>query len=218
MRTRSLFIIPLALALSGAGVQAVSASTDCDKWLREYKQLLADSQPVRKVLAVKHKRHLVRPKPPVVRSYSPVHHIRTPKLTPQEMLRRFHILCGELPPDNEMALVPEAPLGMIVPRSIEFPANVTTPFTAPLPPPVERSSAPPPVAFTPPIGFVPPGGFVPSIPRTPLVPSIPVGPPGGEELPPTSPITPVVPPVPEPSSIVLLLTGFGGVFALARKR
>ncbi|MBS1815527.1 MAG: PEP-CTERM sorting domain-containing protein [Acidobacteria bacterium] len=201
MRKRLLFISALLLTVSGAGVKAVSASTDCDKWLREYKQQLAELQPVRKVLAVRHRNKKVVPKPKIARVSSPVHHIRTPKLSPQEMLRRFHILCGDLPPENELALVPETPLQMIVPQTLEAPASNTLRPVSSVPPVNERGQVQTPSTVTPPIGFVP------GVPGQPGVPGIPI-----------IPTTPVVPAVPEPSSIALLLTGFLGMFTLGARK
>ena len=225
MRQRFLLIATLLVFVTGTGVEVVSASTDCDKWLREYKERLAESQPVRKVLAVKHVRRLTTPRPRTARVSSPVHHIRTPKLSPEEMLRRFHILCGELPPTDEIALVPETPLEMIVPRPMDVPMETALTPNAPFPPAAPTPQSP--SKLSPPISFVPPGIFIPSVPQhpgspgvpqTPNTPGSPIGPPPNEELPPTSPITPVVPPVPEPNTLILLLTGLAGAFAVGLRK
>lgn len=226
MRTRIVTFSGLFLLLGAVSIQTVSAaSTDCDRWLREYKQALADSQPVKTLVAAKKRARSVVPnKTPVVAS-SPVHHIRTPKLSPQEMLRRFHILCGDLPPDNEVGLVPQTPLQMLVPRSLDVPVtDLMAPPVVAAPPTTGGTPTQIGLVATPPLGVVPPVISVPATPSQPGSPSGPTAPPSGD-LPPTSPITPVPPdtpvtpaPVPEPSSLVLLLTGFAGLATLGFKR
>lgn len=227
MRKRLFTFSALFVLLAAVSIQTVSAaSTDCDRWLREYKQALADSQPVKTLVAAKKHVRGVVPAKKTVAATSPVHHIRTPKLSPQEMLRRFHILCGDLPPDNEVGLVPQTPLQMLVPRSLDIPVtDVMAPPVALTPPPV-TGGTPTQIGLvaTPPLGVIPPVISVPSQPGTPGSPSSPTTPTGGD-MPPTSPITPITPdtpvtpaPVPEPSSLILMLTGFAGLTTLGIRK
>lgn len=207
MRKRlSLFILLFAIT-SVAGLKAVAASTDCDKWLKQYQDELANAAPVQHLKKhVHHLAHLVKPHPRVaVAAIPPVHRPIVPKLTPAEMLRRFHVLCDT--PTEEAEITPtESPAFLV-------PAIVT-------PPPVEIATA-----AIPPLPGVPVTSTTPVTPVSPIIPPPPVGAPGlpiipppGQPGQPTQPITPVTPPVPEPSSIVLMLTGVAGIATRAFRK
>lgn len=211
MRKRTLLFLFLFSISSIAGVKSVAASTDCDKWLKQYRDELANAAPVQSVKH--HIHHLVHrtapPKRTVVAAIPPVHKPVVPKLTPAEMLRRFHILCDT--PTEEVALTPEFTPGLLeVPTSIPL-TEIATALVPALPgaPPV--APALPPVATVTPV--TPPGPIgaptIPILPGTPGAPGTPVTPggPGG----PGGSTTPVVPPVPEPASLALMLTGVAGI-------
>lgn len=225
MRTtkRTLIFASLFAITSVAGLKSVAASTDCDKWLRQYQEELANAAPVKHVLHhVHHLVHRTQPKPKVaVLAIPPVHRPVVPRLTPAEMLKRFHVLCDT--PEEQAAVTPQEVTDFIVPAAVA-------------PPPTEIASAvvPPlpgaPIAATSPVQPVtpiipPPPGGAPGLP-IPVSPSQPVSPgqPGGpypvgpgQPAPPTTPITPVAP-TPEPGSIVLMLTGLAGIATKAFRR
>ena len=95
--------IILVIASCATGVRA---STDCERWIAQYKTQLAQTRAAKRAIAAKRRmrayahRKLVqytRPRP-VVQPL--VHHVPThPRLTPAQMLRRFDLLCGVLPED-----------------------------------------------------------------------------------------------------------------------
>lgn len=198
MRTRLPLSLLLVCAFSAAGVQGVAASTDCDQWLKQYKDELANAAPVQHLKH--HILHHLHRKPQIAMAIyiPPVHRPVMPKLTPAEMLRRFHILCDT--PDNQADL-PPAPVPNFLMAPPDTPTEISTLMTPQVPgqtPPSHNTttteSTPPSFPGTPGI----PGGL-----GTSFTPP-PDGGVGGAPVPP-------VPPVPEPSSLVLLLTGAAGL-------
>jgi hypothetical protein len=213
---RALLISTLFVTAScGAIKTAAAVSPDCDRWLRQYQQAIQESRPVRHVR--KQLAHLVKPKPRV----AAIPAVRTsgPKLTPQEMLRRFRILCGEdLPQENETELLPPVQIAPPLQLASFLPTDAPAPLLAP---PSAAVPVPPQTTTTPQLPGQPvisPG--IPVIP-TPVggpVPNIPIPPPPGGGTP-ITPITPVPPPaVPEPSSIALMLTGVLAVVTATKRR
>ena len=102
---RRLLLLLLVLLVVATSATGVSASTDCERWIASYKQSLAQQSSVKRLKAAKLslRRYARRkiaaytapaptPKPNLIRASS----VR-PRLTPQQMLRRFTVLCGELP-------------------------------------------------------------------------------------------------------------------------
>lgn len=104
MRKPLLLLLTFALIVTTA--RGVSASTDCQRWLADYKKALADKTSAQKLLAAKHRarayahRKLVQLTTPATPHPAPtrVSSIR-PHLTPAQMLKKFDLLCGELPVD-----------------------------------------------------------------------------------------------------------------------
>lgn len=102
---RGLFSL-LLFAVIFASASGVSASTDCERWLAEYKQSLAKKPAAQKLLAARRRarayahrkvqrltvaiHHVTRPHPTRISS-------TRPKLTPEQMRHRFEVLCGDLP-------------------------------------------------------------------------------------------------------------------------
>jgi hypothetical protein len=213
--------------LTVVGFRSVSASTDCDRWLQQYKEQLANYAPVRHVRHhIRHLLHRTTPKPRLLNAYIPipVHRYVRPKLSPQEMMRRFHILCGDLPPDEVtftpalLVLPPYGPPPLTELTSTEAPPSSLVPPIADTTPTGSAPSVPFVGPNGPPESFIPPGSFVPSGPIFPGLPGAPGSSGSTGSTGSTGPISPVVPPVPEPASLLLLLTGLAGVAILHSRK
>ncbi len=234
MRLRAIATSCLLIAVSAGSVTTLAANPDCSRWIREYQEALAKRSVHAKRHVVRAARHLVVPRPHLLRASVPAHKKYTPRLTPAEMLKRFKILCGEDLPDDATPV-------QYIPTSLE--ANLVPPaFTdTPALPDVDGV----PVTFAPatPIPAATPGqavtpGATPA-PFVPVAPAIPVvAPPGtttgtgttgtgttgtgttGTTGTTTGTGTTTTPsPVPEPNTFILLVTGaMMGVLGLILRR
>ncbi len=198
MRLRIIASSCLLIAVSAGGVSTLAASPDCARWIRDYQQGLAK----RAVLA---KKNVVRaakrvPRPRMMYASTPVRKLRPAKLSPQEMLKRFRVLCGDDLPDE--------------PISVSF---VPTSLDALLIPPVSFPDTAPVTDVGRPVSFSPVPEGTPQVQPSPAVtgatPSLPVA------STPVIPNVPVIPSqVPEPNSLVFLVTGALGAIPLVRRR
>ena len=205
----------LVVASAATGVHA---STDCERWFTAYKNSLAQTNAAKHLLAAKHRAHryvhlklaaLQKPKPANKPRVLPARFQR-PKMTREEALRRFNLACGDLPEDSPVTQVALAPkpdypaMPFHHEMPLEMPAHDGVPVAAnvvPLPPGGGGEWG-----FgngTPPVYGGGGGGWYPGSPHNP-------GPPTGDP--------PPVSPVPEPGSIVLMLTGIAGAAGVARRR
>jgi hypothetical protein len=225
MRKKLLLITAMLSVLAVVGFKSVSASTNCDRWLQQYKEQLANYTPVKHVR--RHVRSLLQRttrKPHLLNAYIPIpmHRYVQPKLSPEEMMRRFHIVCGDLPPDETsftpalLVLPPFGPPPFTELTSTDVPPSAISPPIADITPAGDSPHLPNDGPNGPPGSFLPPGSFVPSGPSIPSGFSGSSGSAGSTG--PIAPISPVLPPVPEPASLILLLTGLAGVVAVSSRK
>ena len=210
MKVRTVACSCLLVAASVGGAKTLAAaSPDCARWIKEYQQGLARRAVLGKKHVVRAAHHLVIPRPHLEHASMPSNHVRPPKLSPAEMLKRFKVLCGEDLPDEVLpaVFVPTGLEDTMIP-STDVPDDDTlagltgngapSPFTPGAP---DTPGAPP---VPPPTAPLPTGGTTGGFPGTPIIPGTP---------------TPVIPaPVPEPGSLLLLLTGLGTLPAVLRMR
>ena len=197
------------------------ASTDCEKWLAEYKRELTQKATVQRALnAREHARRYAKRKlaqliaPAAVPGPKPVRIASTrPHLTPAQMLKRFDLLCGDLP----MEAMNQVLDGRMAPDEFISEMAMGGPVDAEVLPPIDTllasEDAPPyvPVEVS--------SGGAPNAPFFPVYGPLPTGGGfGGTPILTTPPVVPVAPAVPEPSSILLLLTGAIGVAAPVWRR
>ncbi len=129
------------------------ASTDCSRWLAEYKQGIMQRKAARRLRAAKYRLTALVHKP------APPHALPTRRrMSPLESLRRFQIDCGDLEqPDTPLnaAVLPPAPPAPLEPKFAMVSFGDTVPE---LPPPGETLVAE---------NIVPP---LLNVPITPIIP------------------------------------------------
>jgi hypothetical protein len=229
---RRLLLSLVVLLFAASAAKGVHASTDCERWFIAYKSSLAQTKAAKQLRIAKHRvRGYVHRKLATYRKPKPTGkprvlaaHARRPKMSREEMLRHFNLACGEFP-DNLPAQVLQAekvapdflsgrpllsdvaqedvPNEGLLPPSSPGNSGWSNPFNGGVPPFLGGGGGG---------GGGNPGGSGPGGPGNPGGPGSPGNPPGGDNPP------PVIPPVPEPSSVVLLLTGIAGAAGIVRRR
>jgi hypothetical protein len=227
-------VVVLICASAATGVR-VHASTECERWVAEYRNALAHSPTVKRAKAAGHRIHhyihrkiaaLTKPKPAAKPHAIPIRH-RGPKMTREEMLRRFELACGDLPEDSpEGGSLPQDPAPTFIadrkPGGDEMPLDEDSPgmLLAMNQPPSLGGGAPiepgGPGFFLPPGfgGF--PGGGAPhgNIPTNPPA----TGTSGDSPSTLTQPPPPPTAETPEPASLLLMATGLVGAAGVIRGR
>jgi hypothetical protein len=208
----------------------MQASTDCERWIATYKTQLEHAKAVKKLQAAHsrlkraaQKKMAVYVKKPAPAHRRPAHpvlaHAVKPKLTPEQMLERFNLRCGDLPDGPKKDTLDDVMDGPPFP---EFVADMTpyTPF-GPTDDDTNNDLIPP--IFLPPYspggnttgGGAPPigGGFGPVLGGG-------SGGKGGQVTTSTGGDTPTpsVGVVPEPNSVALMFTGAAAIAGLVRRR
>lgn len=239
-KRRKVQLVILIALIAVCGEAGVHASTDCDKWVASYKEQLAHAKAVRRMqaanarmkrLAQRKLATYVKPKPRPAPKALPANYVKPkPHYTKEQMLERFTLLCGDLPLENP----PTATKLLEGKQTPEQFVPELTPWT-----PVEFASLDG-------GGFIPTGDIPPYTPSGSGVDSPPGGgggggfsgppifggggqtsspPPGGGETggpggtsAPPPPPPPATSPVPEPGSLVLLLTGAAGAAGAVWRR
>ncbi len=233
MRRLWIALVLILVSVSAATGVRLHALTECERWITEYREALAQSPSVQRANAVRHRishyvRHKVTSKKTSGARILPARFMR-PKMGREEALRKMEFACGSIDPDepalNDIAIA-ASPAPTFVPAAFE---EGSGPLAAPLNL-VAQNTLPPAVGG----GF--PIGAVPAAPTFPGVGGgVPPGgggggvPPGGggglppdgggtDNPPPPPPPPPPTAETPEPGSLILMATGLVSAAVVLRRR
>lgn len=160
--TRALIFAVLVISAATCVAPGLYAATDCDRWIKEYRQGLLQARAARRLRLAKTQLLVAVRRPRPAGAHHPLKH----RMGPLESLRRFQVDCGELDTVEPLPMLVELPF---IP--LEMPPLTTTT--------IAELTIP---------------TFV-----TPEVPNV-VSPPQEVAL-----VTPAT--IPEPASLVLVVTG-----------
>ncbi|WP_260703028.1 PEP-CTERM sorting domain-containing protein [Edaphobacter flagellatus] len=216
---RSIFALALLLVFAtvATGVR-LHASTECERWIAEYRNALENSPTVQKANAARHRLHhyvhrkvvaLTTSKPKPKARVLPARFMR-PKMTREEALHKMELACGEIGLDDPvLGNLPADPAPAFI---ADRGAEDETPGLGALP---ARNSL---VSQNNPTSY--PVSGIPSLPTGPGGGGsvVPPGNPGNGGGPPPPPPPPPPAVTPEPGSFVLLATGALGAAGMLRRR
>lgn len=171
--TRALIFATLLISAASCLAPGLYASTDCDRWIKEYRQGLLQARAARRLRLAKARLLTVVHRAPATPPRKHIHH----RMGPLEALRRFQVDCGALDEPEPAPLVVSFPFLPVETLPLEETtiAEVATPVL--VQPPVPNLLAPVQTAVV-------------SVPAA----------------------------IPEPASLLLVLTGIGaGVYVYRRR-
>lgn len=225
-RFASLLVLFLVTISTATGVHA---STECEKWLTEYRNSLAHSPAVHQIRTAHRRLHryihrklnvLKKPAAPKKKPrVLPARHTR-PKMSREELLKKIELACGDLPID-----IPQPEVADVIPQipddsEVELASDDGGPFIPTFAPPVYPGGVPmspdsgsPGSPFTPPILGSGPKPQTPTTTGTTTSCSTNPTAPGCDSGGNTPPLV-----TPEPGTMVLILTGIPGVAEMVRRR
>lgn len=152
MRNRILVTTVLMVAIGGGAAESVATSPECERWISDYRQKLAQSHPVRTVekqhgrlKKYVHRQIAVLTHKPTGTRLASTHDPLRPRFSPQEMVKRFQVLCGDLPPVQTSQMIPpvELPVAPVMPLSVPGTPEGLTPTGGSSIPSLPEGSSPP---------------------------------------------------------------------------
>ena len=229
MRRFAVCLVLILVSVSAA--KGVHASTECEKWLTEYRNSLAHSPAVHRVSAAHRRLHhyihrkiakLKKPAAPGKPRLLPARHPK-PKMSREELLKRLELACGDLPGESPvLGQLEKEPVADFIPTDtnpVDLAENEPGGFIPFLAPPsygtyATTDGGSPGFPFLPPI--VGGGGRIPNPPPTGTTTNCDAKAQVSCTPPPSDGPPPLV--TPEPGTLVLLLTGIPGAVKVVRRR